>query len=692
IWVGWPGCCPEPGKAAGRVVQALAELRAIPVFVPDPLMDRFYNGFCNGTIWPLFHYFSENARYEGDCWESYVRVNETFRDAVLATARPGDVLWIHDYHLMLLPRMLREALPDAQIGFFLHIPFPSYELFRLLPRAWSTAILEGLCGADLIGFHTNDYAQYFLRCVLRLLGHDHYLGRILTRERVLRAGTYPMGIDFRRFFETQGPLSSDRAPAMGSGLPAKTLLSVDRLDYTKGIPQRLRAFELFLESQPQWRGRVTLVLIVVPSRIGVLPYRDVKREVEELVGKINGRYATLEWTPVRYMSRFFQHRELAALYRSSDAALVTPLRDGMNLVAKEWVASRGEGGAGALVLSETAGASKELVEAILVNPNQVDELAGAIDAALELPEEEQRRRISSMQARLARNDVVCWARTFLEDLRRAAIERERLRARMLGSRSRGGMVRAWERAARRLFLLDCDGTLIELRLSPSEASPSDALLSLLSDLASDEKNRIVVISGRERSTLSRWFAGLPLGLVAEHGVWVKEGSSDWKTLGRVTTAWKPRILSMLESHVDRLPGSFVEEKEYSLAWHFRACDPEFAASKAQEVADELIQLTANIDVNVLLGNRVLEVRCAGANKGNAAHHFLEEEEHDFVLAIGDDSTDEEMFRVLPESAYTIRVGLAHSHARFNVRDPGEVQDLLRGFAVPGEPELRGRVR
>ena len=317
-WVGWPGTTLKEKNKQAVKQHLLSELNSYPVFLTEKEMDKFYYGFCNRTIWPLFHYFPSYVSYDADYWESYKYVNQIFFNALEEIIQPGDTVWIHDYHLMLLPRLIREKYPDVRSGFFLHIPFPSYELFRLLPRIWGREILEGLLGADVIGFHTHDYTQYFLRCVLRMVGYEHNMGTLMLGDRILKAETFPIGINVERFF------AASRSPAVQDELhrlrkkfgASKVVLSIDRLDYTKGIINRLRGFELFLEQNPDRHGRVLLILVVVPSRVGVEHYQLMKRQIDELVGKINGRFGKLDWTPILYQYRSFDFEPLVALYNT----------------------------------------------------------------------------------------------------------------------------------------------------------------------------------------------------------------------------------------------------------------------------------------------------------------------------------------------------------------------------------------
>jgi len=684
LWVGWPGIAVPEGEQGWLRLSLRERFRAHPVFLSEVDMEKFYLGFCNRTIWPLFHYFPSYAIYDEDLWNHYKLVNEKFRDAVLEILGPEDVVWIHDYHLMLLPRLLRERAPEVPIGFFLHIPFPSYEIFRLVPARWRREILEGLLGADLVGFHTHEYTQYFLRCVLRILGDTHVAGRILVDGRIVKADAFPMGIHFQRFSgavdHPEVRRERERLQERLTGL--KVILSVDRLDYSKGVLNRLQGYERFLERNPRWHGRVLLLMVVVPSRVGVEHYRRTKRQIDELVGKINGRFGTFGWAPIMYQYTFLPFHSLVALYTVSDVALVTPLRDGMNLIAKEYVACRGDRG-GVLILSEMAGAAQELGEAIIINPTHIEEIAEAIEAALEMPEEEQVRRIRAMQERLRSYDVVRWAGDFLHSLLAVKGERERLQVRSLDPAERLQIAQAYRDTQRRVLFLDYDGTLVPLSEDPRRARPDEELLTILRILASDPRNQVVLISGRDRETLGRWFDTLDITLVAEHGAWIKERAEGWRLLTPLTNDWKPHLLPLLQDYVERVPGAFLEEKEYAVAWHYRGAQPEVGAMRAKELIDALLHATRHLDVQVLHGNKVIEVRCAGVTKGTAALHLLKGGSFDFVLALGDDQTDEDLFAALPEEAFSIRIGLAPSRAKFNLKDPSEARTLLASLAALG---------
>ena len=421
LWIGWPGIASEEWIAKELETLLLSDYGIYPVALSEESISLYYDGLCNGTIWPLVPDFPSLVTYSEENWQEYERVNRLFCDAVVECASEDDWIWVHDYHLMLLPALLRERLPGATIGFFLHIPFPSFEIFRLLPRQWGSEILAGLLASDLIGFHTQEYTQNFLRCALKIMGYEHNLGDIAIEDegRMSRADTFPMGIDFMKYSSAndrpgvQKCLENIRRSVDG----VKVVLSIDRLDYTKGIANRLRGFRAFLEENPGYHEKVVLALVVVPSRTSVGDYRRMKREIDIMVGEINGGFGNLGWTPILYQYRSLPLDELLAYYLLSDVAMLTPKRDGMNLIAKEYLAARNDG-TGVLVLSEMAGAARELGEAILVNPNHVKEISTALAEALEMPVDEQLRRTGAMRRRLQRYDVVRWAEEFLESMQK----------------------------------------------------------------------------------------------------------------------------------------------------------------------------------------------------------------------------------------------------------------------------------
>ena len=679
IWIGWAGITQKKMKREKDIMARLLSENCLPVSISQQDVEAYYNGICNKTIWPLFHYFPLYAEYSESSWQAYQRVNTAFANVVAGVARPNDMIWVHDYHLMLLPQLLRERLPRATVGYFLHIPFPSFEIFRLLP--WRNQILEGLLGADLVGFHTYDYAGHFLDSVQRLLGYDVTTTQITVSNRIVRADAFPMGINHERFagVAEDTKTQAERKRVRKKLGDSQVILSVDRLDYTKGIPQRLEAFSAFLDRNPKFKGRVTLVLLVVPSRTRVEQYMRLKKQVDGLVGEINGKHGTIGWMPIWYLYRSLPFHSLAALYSLADVALVTPLRDGMNLVAKEYLTTKADG-RGVLILSETAGAAQELGEAIIINANDQEDLIRALKQALEMPEQEQVGRNRIMQKRLRRYNIVRWADEFIDKLLNTKGLQREMAAKALTYEMQRKLVNDLRKSDRALLLLDYDGTLVPFSPKPEEARPGTALMSLVERLAANPRNDVVLISGRDKDTLERWFGHLSAGLVAEHGVWIKEKGGGWETIETLTSEWKEEVYPMLESSVDRTPGSFVEEKGFSLVWHYRKADPRLGELRARELINNLSNTIAGLNLQILEGSKAVEVKNAGINKGRAALTLMSRAEWDFVLAMGDDATDEDTFKVLPSTAWSIKVGFGASAARFSLSSPSEAISLLTELA------------
>jgi len=676
-WIGWPGIAKDKisEQQKQEIKDKLKKENCHSVFLSAKDVRNFYYGFCNKTIWPLFHYFPLYTAYEAPYWQAYKNVNKAFCETVIKIAKPDDCIWVHDYQLMLLPQLVRQKLPNAQIGFFLHIPFPSFELFRLLP--WRKEILNGLLGADLIGFHTYDYVRHFLSSTARIVGTEHSMGALAVDDRIVKADAFPMGIDYDRYSTAikEAKVKKRLATINKKVGERKVILSIDRLDYTKGITQRLEAFDLFLTQNPEYKEKVVLILVAVPSRTGVEDYAELRRQLEGLVGRINGEHGTLGWVPVWYLYRFLPFERIAALYNAADVALVTPLRDGMNLIAKEFVATKTDGN-GVLILSEMAGAASELGEAIAVNANNKQEIIDAIKEALEMPVEEQIERNRLMQGRLCRYTVMRWANDFLKALSDVKKTQAELSVRKLAQPIKEQLVAEYSKSSKRLFLLDYDGTLVGFADRPEKAGPDEELWSLLQALVADAKNEVVIISGRDKETLSYWLGNTNSSLIAEHGAWIKAKDKDWQVIEPLRNDWKDTIRPILELYADRTPGSSVEEKDFSLVWHYRKADSELASLRIQELRDAVLNLTENLDIGVFEGSKILEVKNIGISKGHATERWLAKGKWDFILAAGDDYTDEDMFSILPENAYSIKVGYGISKARFNLDSVNELRGLL----------------
>lgn len=675
IWIGWPGISSAKMDVGEKefIKTRLAEDSLYPIFLNPNSFDLYYNGFCNKTIWPLFHHLIQYAVFEKRFWQAYEKVNRLFLDPVLENAGPEDIIWVHDYHLMLLPALIRERLPDASIGFFLHIPFPSFELFRLLP--WKKELINGLLGADLVGFHTFSYVKHFLDSVRRTVGLENSYGEITVGARPVKVDSFPMGIDFDKFSKAANQIKVKReiSKIRKNIGEQKILLSIDRLDYTKGIPQRLETFNAFLDKYPEFEGKVTYILVAVPSRTKVEDYRALKKQVDELVGKINGAHGTFGWMPVWYIYSSLQFHTLIALYTIADVALVTPFRDGMNLIAKEFIASKNDL-QGTLILSETAGVAEELGEAVIVNPNDKDEIVEALKDALSMTDKIETSRNREMRARLQRYNVGKWAQEFTGTLNDVKRRQEDLDTTKLTSGSKNEMLTRHAASRNRLILLDYDGTLVPIADTPEKAEPDEKLFQILASLKT--RNTVVILSGRNKQTLENWLAPLELAMAAEHGAWIKEKGKEWKPVEPMITEWKQSIRPVIEMYVDRTPGSFIEEKDFSLVWHYRKCNQELADVRAKELKDILLSLTANLNIGFIEGKKVIEVKDTNINKGKAARKWIAEGNWDFILAIGDDCTDEDMFHALPDTAYSLKVGAGASRARFNLNSFRDVRKLL----------------
>lgn len=678
----WVGSADFPEKRWKKFKKQPSEtsFQIDALFINPKVYNKYYNGFCNATLWPLFHYFPSFVVYDQETFEEYERVNRIFADHLLKIIKPGDTVWIHDYQLFLLPQMLRDKLKDAAIGFFLHIPFPSYEIFRLLHKPWKEKIIRGILGADLVGFHTSEYVQHFLKSVRMVTGFDHQYRVIEFEDRLVKADLLPLGVDYEKFNNAaHTPEINQASDEIRRNFPDKKIIfSVDRLDYTKGITHRLSGYEKLLEMHPEWREKIVFILVVVPSRQIISKYNERLRMIEEHVGSLNGKYSTLSWQPIIYRYHSLDFTELCALYRAADIALITPLRDGMNLVAKEFVASSSE--TGVLILSELAGAANEMGEAILVNPLDANEQASAINQALTMSLTEQRHRLSILRKRLKDYDVLSWVNDFLSQLQEVKDQQKSEQKKFITSGIRRNMVHAYKISSHRSLLLDYDGTLVPFARNPYEAMPDQNLLHLLGEIGADPKNSLTIISGRDAAILEEWFGKMPVNLVAEHGASIKRVGGEWIQQKDVDQTWKPVIRPTLEMFMKRCPRSFVEEKNHTLAWHYRNVDPELGFIRSRELLDSLFHLIRNSQLQIIDGNKVIEIRVAGIDKGLAAKKIVQETTSDFILVVGDDKTDEDMFRALSDQAVTIKVGRGHSVAQYCITHTHEVIRLLQEFA------------
>jgi trehalose 6-phosphate synthase/phosphatase len=684
LWVGWPGISSDilDKKSKNQITQDLAENQLYPVFLNEDELDNFYFGFSNKCLWPLFHYFIEYHQFDNKQWEYYIQVNQKFADAVLEVIEDGDIVWVHDYQLMLCPQMIKDVNPEVTIGFFLHIPFPSFEIFRIFPER--ERLLNGLLGSDLIGFHTYDYERHFLSSVKRILNFEVNFNIILHHGREIVVNTFPMGIDYKKFegaavenlknnslesSELKKQISAHKLENKG-----KLILSIDRLDYTKGVVNRLLAFERFLDTYPEYHHKIRLVMLAVPSRSKVSQYQQLKRQTDEVVGRINGKFATVNWTPVWYYYRSMQFENLIDLYVSSDVAMITPFRDGMNLVAKEYLATRVEND-GVLILSELAGSSKELPQALLVNPFDIEQLAQSIKTAIEMPLKEQQERNTISRKRIRRYDIDKWSSNFMNALNEVANKESSSQVQLVNTAVSTKITQAFSKAKNKLLLLDYDGTLVGFHENPNKAVPTETLLNLLEDLSKKEGIDVVIISGRPHEFLEQYFAHLNITLVAEHGLFLKNPSTEWNEKKGMSGEWKEHLLPVLDTFTDNTPGTFIEHKKNSLVWHYRKADPELGIARSVELKTVLSSLLPN-DLTLLDGNKVLELVPANINKGVVALDIFNSKDYDFVLVAGDDVTDENMFMNLPSEVFKIKVGKKKTVADYFIRNYTNFISLL----------------
>ena len=674
IWIGWPGI-PSDDLTRQEKIQIARELKkhgCFPVHLTRQQIAEFYEGYANDTLWPLFHYFPSYAQFHKDYWDAYQKVNKLFSVAVRKQANPDATIWIQDYQLMLLPALVRQIVPDAKIGYFHHIPFPSYEIYRLLPER--RELIEGLMGADLVGFHIYDYARHFASSVNHLLGTTSEHGVIEYQGRRVKVDAFPIGIDYKQWRtqlahpETKSELARLDEHYAGK----KVIVSVDRLDYSKGIMKRLLAFEHFLSTNTSHHKKVTLVMVATPSRTEVETYKQLRDEIEIAVSRINGIYSTGDWTPISYQFQNLGFEELVALYAKADIALVTPLRDGMNLVAKEYVAAKLPR-PGVLILSEMAGAADELVESIIVNPNNISNLSASIAKALKMPKSEQVSRLRAMQARIGDYTVQKWGKDFIDELSIAHKSHRGALHKRLTPTDAADLLADYKKSKSRLILLDYDGTLhgFTNTIHANAAKPSPKLKMQLETIASRPHTKLCIISGRPRRVLDSWFSGQKsVILIAEHGAWMKQDGEWIQTAEHFD---KKPILDLMKSYASRTAGSLVEEKDFAAVWHYRRVNPELAYVRNANLKRELRELVEGTNLSVYKGNKIIEVKPSTVHKGDLAEQLVDKYKADFVLCAGDDFTDEDMFKALPQTAYTMKVGFGTTAARFQV---GKLERIL----------------
>jgi len=679
-WVGWPGTIAESKDEELIIKNHLEKLKFHPVFLNQEQIQSHYEGFSNSTLWPLCHYFYSFIDYNATYWSGYKEVNQIFCDVALDFIQPGDIVWVQDYQLMLLPRMLRESSVDMNIGYFHHIPFPTYELMRVLPQR--AELVSGLLGADLIGFHTHDYMRHFVSACERILDLHFDLDQVSLDNHIAYADVFPMGINYNLYHDAPLlPEIQDKAKELKEIFGDRTLiLSVDRLDYSKGILSRIKGFECFLEKYPEYHGKASLVMIVVPSRDTVDSYNDLKTKIDEAIGAINGKYSSINWTPLYYFYHSFDFNELIAMYNIADIALITPLRDGMNLVAKEYVAVKRDK-PGVLILSEMAGAAIELNDSLIINPNDTDMIADSICEALEMEEEEQLTRLQNMQRKIAKHTVNYWANNFINQLLNIRQNFDNINSEQVDETIISNIKSAYQSSEKRLIILDYDGTLSPFRKKPEDAIPNAAILNVLKDLAADIRNNVVISSGRDHLTLEKWFGEMKISMAAEHGAYYKN-ANGWQHNLLDSKPWNDEITDILQLFVEKTPRSMIEEKETTLVWHYRNVDAWLASLREQQLINTLIEPCTRLGLQIMRGNKIVEIKSPSHTKGSEAKRLMKMDNYDFIMAIGDDTTDEDMFKALPDTAYTIKIGKMSQVARYNLRSQSKTLPFLRKLISP----------
>ena len=672
-WIGWPGTADvtlDPTTTDG--------LSLHPVTLSGQEVDDYYEGFSNETLWPLYHDAVVGSQFHREWWEAYQKVNARFAEAAADLAAPGATVWVHDYQLQLVPQLLRRLRPDVRIGFFLHIPFPPVELFMRLP--WRKQIVNGLLGADLIGFQLPGGARNFARLAKSLTGAVTTGGTIEHDGRIVKAAAYPISIDSAEqsaLAATPAVHTAARKLREDLGNPSKIILGIDRLDYTKGIDVRLRAFgELLAEGDPAVENAV-MVQIATPSRERLGSYRRMREAIEQQVGSLNGDYGKIGRPAVHYLHQSLPRDDLAAFYVAADVMTVTPLRDGMNLVAKEYVACRVNGG-GVLLLSEFTGAARELRAGLLVNPYDTDGVKDGLRSALTMPNVEARRRMRSLRRQVLTHDVDRWAAAFLSAL-------EQTRDHVADAMSRlpdevTAAIAEVSETERLLVATDFDGCLAPIVDDPSAARPLPESMEALRALTVTPGTVVAVVSGRALHDLELLLGAADrMHLVGSHGAETSaEDRDDQATnLSPEDAKRLGRLRLELQQITAEYRGVRLEPKPTGIAVHLRGMDPADAAAVTRQIEENPASWPG---VHLLRGKMVLELTVVTTNKGRALKALMKVNHCTATVYIGDDVTDENAFGVLEPGDVGIKVGPGRTAADVRIADPNRVADVLNVLA------------
>lgn len=678
-WIGWPGIASDElsDKDRKAITRELAKSNCIPVFLSQKQIDDFYNGYSNAILWPMFHNLKPAKVSEQDYrrwWRAYQTVNREFAEAALSVAQTRSQIWVHDYQLLLLPDLLRQEKPEANIGFFLHIPFPDDKTFGQI--AEHTKLLQGVLGAGLVGFHTTGYVRNFLANCQAYTKASVGTDQVVNGSHITRVANFPMGIDYDKY-ATASKTKAVRAAMRKYQKRYKgrrVIVAVDRLDPTKGLVERLKAYRDFLAANPKQHGKVVFSMVAAPSRTEIDAYKNLKQKLDKLAVEINETYGTDKWQPLDYMNISLPFEEVTALFKIADVAFIAPLKDGMNLVAKEYVASRQKNGV--LILSETAGAAEELRDALLVNPRKPATLVNALQDALTMPKGDLKQRMNNMHQHLASNTVHTWAGNFVKAMQPPLTSGSTL-ARAFNARTGKQIFKHYDTALKRLIVLDYDGSLVPFTDDYRTGRSSKSLIHLLEKIAADPRNELIIISGRSIIDLESKLPGDDYTLIAEHGAAIKHaGSHDWDITKESDPKWQEDVLPLLEYYAALTPGAHVETKDHSLVWHYRESPAYYAQKYGVVLRRALKPLLKKHHLKVYQGNKILEIKNPRLTKGRALKPWLQRK-HDFVLIVGDDYTDETMFAVAPAESFTVKVGRGRTLARYRISDDERIRELLK---------------
>lgn len=675
----------EGGRGSSALVDAISILSASKEWKHQVISIPNHDGrrYAEHELYTLYHYKQHeptDGRTEKVLWNDYVKMNAAYTDQIVKQYQKGDFVWVHDYHLSLVPAMIRQQLPNARVGFFLHIPFPSSEFTRCLPRR--KEILEGMLGANLVGFQSSDYQRHFLSCCKRILGLETSADGIDANGFQVAVDVFPIGIHasstYKAAFETA--IVEEKMKGLSHMYGGKKIIvGRDRLDPVRGVAQKFQAFEVFLDNYPEWHGKVVLIQVTSPTSIEEHddPESSLSMRISEIVSRINGNYGSLTFTPVLHYPQFVSKEEYLALLRIADVGLITSVRDGMNTTSLEYVICQKDNH-GPLILSEFSGTAESLDSAITINPWDLAGVAAAIDKALRMTASERETLQKKLYRHVTENNVEAWTTRFLHRLQDIAAAADVVTGSPLLDKTL--LLSVYRSAKKRLFMFDYDGTLTPIVRDPGAAIPSDRVLRNLKSLAAEHRNAVWLISGRDQKFLDEWMGHIPeLGLSAEHGSFIRHPmSKTWQDLTTtIDMSWQEEVMEVFGQYTEKTQGSFIERKKVAVTWHYRRADPEFGAHQAKLCKKQLDETVAKkYDVEVMVGKANLEVRPSFVNKGEIVKHLIAETADevtpgdgplsasdkakiagakqlprvpDFAFCAGDDTTDEDMFRALNES-------------------------------------------